>query len=120
QRGGTGCFSGSTVARPVDSNPRRCCKWRPPEVMTATAQPDPSACDRTNTARMMRSQISETFDSAPFIGLVFEARMPTQKYTLDLPRLVPEVECLITVDLVAQLVGLSSLLGHVPTISNSR
>ncbi len=31
--------------------------------------------------------------------------MPTQKYTLDLPRLVPEVECLITVDLVAQLVG---------------
>ena len=54
---------------------------------------------------MMRSQISATFDSAPFIGLVFQARMPTQKYTLDLPRLVPEVECLITVDLVAQLVG---------------
>src|SRR6266700_3112713 len=59
---------------------------------------------------MMRSQISATFDSAPFIGLVFQARMPTQKYTLDLPRLVPEVECLITVDLVAQLVGQAGFL----------
>src|SRR6266699_774559 len=37
--------------------------------------------------------------------LVFQARRPTQKYTLDLPILVPEVECLIKVDLVAQFVG---------------
>ena len=37
--------------------------------------------------------------------LVFQARILTQKYTLDLPVLVPEVECLIKVDLVAQFVG---------------
>ena len=37
--------------------------------------------------------------------LVFQARILTQKVTFDLPVLVPEVECLIKVDLVAQFVG---------------
>ena len=41
--------------------------------------------------------------------LVFQARILTQKVPFDLPVLVPEVECLIKVDLVAQFV---SFAGH--------
>jgi hypothetical protein len=38
-------------------------------------------------------------------GLVFQARIPPQKYTLALPVLVPGVGCLTKVDLVAHRVG---------------
>ena len=57
----------------------------------------------------MRSLFCATSNSAPFTRLVFQTNIPTQKYTLFLTILVPEVECLTKVDLVAQLVGHADL-----------